>query len=80
MFTNQGGVMNEALKKKIEVRAYQLFLKRGGVHGYAMEDWARAEKEILAEEAAAKPSGASKAPMHASKPAQAKRAQGQIRK
>ena len=72
--------MNESLRKKIEVRAYQLFLKRGGVHGYAMEDWAKAEKEILAEEAAVKSSGASKAPALASKSAQAKRAQAQIRK
>jgi hypothetical protein len=70
--------MNESLRKKIEERAYQLFLKRGGVHGYAMEDWARAEKEILTAEAAVKPSGAVKA--QASKPAPAKKTQGMNRK
>jgi hypothetical protein len=55
--------MNESLKKKIELRAYQLFLKRGGLHGYHHEDWAKAEKEILAEESAQKPSSASKIPV-----------------
>jgi hypothetical protein len=46
--------MNELLRKKIEQRAYQLFLKRGGAHGYHIADWAKAEKEVLAEEAAGK--------------------------
>jgi outer membrane biosynthesis protein TonB len=41
--------MQDAIKQKIEKRAYQLFLKRGGIHGYAMEDWSQAEKEILTE-------------------------------
>jgi hypothetical protein len=34
------------LQKKIEQRAYQLFLERGSKPGHAMEDWIRAEKEI----------------------------------
>lgn len=38
-----------SLRETIEKRAYELFLKRGGVHGYHMEDWMQAEKEILAE-------------------------------
>lgn len=46
--------MQDSIKEKIEKRAYQLFLKRGGVHGYAMEDWAQAEKEIAAEQKAVK--------------------------
>jgi|WetSurMetagenome_2_1015567.scaffolds.fasta_scaffold432259_2 hypothetical protein len=41
--------MDESVRKKIEQRAYEFFLKRGGKHGYHVEDWARAEKEILAE-------------------------------
>jgi hypothetical protein len=45
--------MNETLRKKVEERAYELFVKRGGAHGYHMEDWTRAEKELTAE--AAKP-------------------------
>lgn len=36
---------NETLKK-VEKRAYELFTARGGVHGYAMEDWLKAEKEV----------------------------------
>lgn len=33
---------------KIAKRAYQLYLERGGTDGHAAEDWARAEREILA--------------------------------
>jgi hypothetical protein len=31
----------------IENRAYELFLARGSVHGYAAEDWLAAENELL---------------------------------
>jgi hypothetical protein len=41
--------MNESIRKKIEQRAYEFFLQRGGKHGYHVEDWAKAEKEIMAE-------------------------------
>jgi hypothetical protein len=37
------------LKKRIEERAYQLYLARGGRHGDAVSDWLRAEKEIMHE-------------------------------
>jgi hypothetical protein len=60
--------MNELLRKKIELRAYQLFLKRGGAHGYHLADWAKAEKEVLAEEAGRKNSGFSANPPPAAKP------------
>lgn len=40
--------MQDSVKEKIEKRAYELFLKRGGVHGYAHEDWTQAEKEVNA--------------------------------
>jgi hypothetical protein len=39
----------ESKKEMIEKRAYHLFLKRGGLHGYHMQDWVQAEKEITAE-------------------------------
>jgi hypothetical protein len=39
----------ESMKEMIEKRAYHLFLKRGGLHGYHMQDWVQAEKEIKAE-------------------------------
>ncbi|MCX7727259.1 MAG: DUF2934 domain-containing protein [Chitinispirillaceae bacterium] len=41
--------MDEMLKEKIAKRAYELFLARGGQHGYHIQDWLQAEKEILAE-------------------------------
>jgi Protein of unknown function (DUF2934) len=34
---------HEAIAK----RSYELFLDRGGEHGHADEDWARAEAELL---------------------------------
>jgi hypothetical protein len=30
----------------IATRAYELFLKRGAVHGYDTEDWLTAEREL----------------------------------
>ena len=34
----------------IAQRAYELFLERGGEHGHDVEDWLRAEGEIMADE------------------------------
>ncbi|MCU0608393.1 MAG: DUF2934 domain-containing protein [Chitinispirillaceae bacterium] len=48
----------DSVKEMIEKRAYHLFLKRGGVHGYAHQDWQQAEKEITAEIEAKKKAGA----------------------
>jgi hypothetical protein len=33
-------------QQQIAERAYQLFLERGGLHGYHHEDWLRAEAEL----------------------------------
>ena len=41
--------MNEATRKKIEQRAYEIYLKRGSTPGNAKNDWDQAEKEIMAE-------------------------------
>jgi len=41
-------IMDEKVLKKVAARAYELFLARGGRHGYHMADWLVAEKEILA--------------------------------
>jgi len=41
--------MGKSLQEMIAERAYYYYLKRGGVHGYHIEDWARAEAEIKAE-------------------------------
>mgnify|MGYP001561238807 CR=1 FL=1 len=35
------------LQEKIKERAFALYLERGRQPGHAMEDWIRAEKEIL---------------------------------
>lgn len=40
----------ESLQQRIAKRAYELFLARGGQHGYHIQDWAQAEKEIKEEE------------------------------
>ncbi len=34
--------------EEIELRAYEIYLKRGDADGIAMEDWLAAEKELLA--------------------------------
>lgn len=51
------------MKSRIERRAYELFVARGGQDGYHMEDWLKAESEIL------KAQEASAAPLSAGKPA-----------
>jgi Protein of unknown function (DUF2934) len=35
--------------KKIEMRAYQIFLDRGATHGQDLADWLQAEKDLLQE-------------------------------
>jgi hypothetical protein len=36
-------------QEEIERRAYQIFLKRGGIDGHAEEDWLQAEYELRRE-------------------------------
>jgi Protein of unknown function (DUF2934) len=38
------------VQRKIALRAYELYLQRGGVDGYADKDWLQAEQEVLDEE------------------------------
>lgn len=38
-----------SIQKSIALRAYELYLQRGGVDGYAEDDWLQAEREILKE-------------------------------
>jgi hypothetical protein len=45
------------LRKRIEERANQLYLRRGGMNGDALGDWLRAEKEIMEEDKAAQKGG-----------------------
>lgn len=39
----------ESVREMIEKRAYELFLKRNGEHGYHIQDWIQAEKDVMAE-------------------------------
>jgi len=34
-------------REEIEVRAFQIYVDRGGAHGQDMEDWMQAERELL---------------------------------
>jgi hypothetical protein len=43
----------EHYQEKIAECAYELFLKRGQIHGYDVEDWLEAERMVLAEMSAA---------------------------
>lgn len=40
-------------REAIAKRAYELYLRRGSVPGYEVEDWLQAEAELIAEEATA---------------------------
>ena len=37
----------EVIKQKIAMRAYEIYQARGGTGGSALEDWLKAEDEIL---------------------------------
>ena len=45
----------DSVQDRIARRAYDLFVARGGEHGYHIEDWLRAEKEIISEKATPAP-------------------------
>ena len=42
--------MKKDLKERIEERAYEIFLKNETKNGYPINDWLKAEKEIMKEE------------------------------
>jgi Protein of unknown function (DUF2934) len=33
--------------EEIELRAYQIYIERGGAHGQDVEDWLQAERELV---------------------------------
>lgn len=41
---------DRSVRRRIALRAYELYVQRGGVDGHAEEDWLQAEEEILQEE------------------------------
>ncbi|MCS6289071.1 MAG: DUF2934 domain-containing protein [Nitrospira sp.] len=44
---NQPSPPREDLQTLVAKRAYELYAERGYRHGYALEDWLEAEREIL---------------------------------
>jgi hypothetical protein len=42
-----GATMSVPTHDEIASRAYQIYLERGGTPGHALEDWTRAEQELL---------------------------------
>jgi len=36
-------------REEIEVRAYQIYVERGGAHGQDLDDWLQAERVLLEE-------------------------------
>jgi len=34
-------------REEIEVRAYQIYVARGGAHGQDVDDWLQAERELV---------------------------------
>jgi Protein of unknown function (DUF2934) len=47
--------INKSAEEKIRVRAYELFERRGGEHGRALDDWLQAEAEFLQQRQSAPP-------------------------
>ena len=45
--TSSSAVKAAPTYEEIAKRSYEIFLERGGEHGHAEEDWARAETELL---------------------------------
>ncbi len=67
----------DSLQEKIARRAFELFQARGGQHGYHIEDWLQAEKEIKAGSSTSTsrtPRAKSAAPKKAATPAKKKTA------
>ena len=38
---------NAGIRERVSFRAYELYERRGADHGRALEDWAKAENEVL---------------------------------
>ena len=39
---------NHPTREEIALRAYEIYLERGGAPGTELEDWTRAERELMA--------------------------------
>lgn len=47
MTENGAAQLDPQIQDEIRVRAYELYLERGGQDGFDQQDWSRAETEIL---------------------------------
>jgi hypothetical protein len=44
-----GVTKNQPTQEQIALRAYHIYLERGGVPGYELEDWTEAERQLVGE-------------------------------
>jgi hypothetical protein len=42
------GLTDRPIEDAIKLRAYQIYVSRGGIHGRDLEDWLQAEREVTA--------------------------------
>lgn len=49
---------DKAVREEIERRAYRRFCDRGGEHGFDLDDWLAAERQVLAGRESATPDDA----------------------
>ena len=50
MANAQPAFTEESAQQRIAERAYHFYVERGAEHGHALEDWLRAEREVLGDE------------------------------
>ena len=44
--TNRGGPDYQPVFEQIQVRAYEIYIRRGRTDGFDLDDWLQAEKEL----------------------------------
>jgi hypothetical protein len=49
VFVDDNAIRDRALNERISQKAYELYLQRGQIHGYDLQDWLEAEKWVMAE-------------------------------
>jgi hypothetical protein len=51
---------SHAMQDQIALRAYQIYLERGGAPGYEFEDWIEAERQLVGEKGKSSENGKSR--------------------
>ena len=49
VFVDDNSFRDRALNERIAQKAYELYLKKGQIDGYDVQDWLEAEKLVMAE-------------------------------